>query len=429
MSKSFLEFLIRNFSAQGFSQVVTILIQFLSIPLLIKYWGVEQYGIWLLISTVPVYLSFSDFGFTFVAKNKMSILVSANKRHDALVVYQSVFLLLSGVGLFLLSTYFLFWLLGGFDYFFYNYRSYVIPVAFLLASAVLYQFMLLLFGAIRSEGRSDLETYFVSGSRLFDFLTLCLGVFGGFGILGASITLCMSKLFYLLLIKLWVQRRVSWAKLGYAFSDRDVIREMFSPSVQYMLIPLSNSFLIQGPLLILGQCYSPSAVAAFSVMRTVSRVGASVGNVLNYVFVPAYSYIYGSGDRIQFVNKFKLHAQLAALILAAYLLGSYILGEWFFGYLSKGELNFNWAVYMVLVGAVFFEVLWGCLSAPGSAINRNGWLPHAIFGSSILFAFCTFLYCFNPFFMSLAVLFVTLICFVFSIFSIFNVLKYINNTN
>ena len=59
--------------ANLFSQGANILIQILSIPLFIKYWGIDIYGDWLILITIPAYLSISDFGFTTISGNLMAL--------------------------------------------------------------------------------------------------------------------------------------------------------------------------------------------------------------------------------------------------------------------------------------------------------------------------------------------------------------------
>jgi hypothetical protein len=57
--------------------------------------GADHYGAWLVLTAVPTFLTFSDFGFTFVAKNEMVIAVAAGDRDRALGTFQSIFGLLN----------------------------------------------------------------------------------------------------------------------------------------------------------------------------------------------------------------------------------------------------------------------------------------------------------------------------------------------
>ena len=56
--------LIGNLGSNGFAQAVQIVLQLLTVPLYSRFLGIERYGVWLLLTTVPAYLAFSDFGLT-----------------------------------------------------------------------------------------------------------------------------------------------------------------------------------------------------------------------------------------------------------------------------------------------------------------------------------------------------------------------------
>lgn len=83
-----------NLTAQGYNQIVTIAAQLLSGPVLISSWGLHMYGVWLLLTAIPAYLSLSDLGFTFIAKNDMSIRYARGDQAGALETYQTTLVLI-----------------------------------------------------------------------------------------------------------------------------------------------------------------------------------------------------------------------------------------------------------------------------------------------------------------------------------------------
>jgi hypothetical protein len=52
--------IILGVGANVFSQVVSIFIQLVSLPVFLQYWDTSTYGSWLLLSAMPAYLSLSD---------------------------------------------------------------------------------------------------------------------------------------------------------------------------------------------------------------------------------------------------------------------------------------------------------------------------------------------------------------------------------
>ena len=66
----------RGLGSNSYGQLVSLVVQFATVPLLLTVWKVERYGLWLTLATVPAYLSMSDFGFAMAAANDMSMAVA-----------------------------------------------------------------------------------------------------------------------------------------------------------------------------------------------------------------------------------------------------------------------------------------------------------------------------------------------------------------
>src|ERR1700719_3609809 len=91
---------IRGIGATALGPVVTSLIQLGSVPLLLHAWGAAKYGDWLLLSAIPSYLTLSDLGFGDSSGSDMSMRVAAGDRQGAIETFQSSWVFLSLVSLF-----------------------------------------------------------------------------------------------------------------------------------------------------------------------------------------------------------------------------------------------------------------------------------------------------------------------------------------
>src|ERR1700684_3071529 len=85
--------LIAGFGANTFSRLSITLTQIFSVPVFLSHWGVHLYGEWILLNAIPSYLGLSDVGFGSVAGNEMTMLAAAKNFEQALVVFQSVWVL------------------------------------------------------------------------------------------------------------------------------------------------------------------------------------------------------------------------------------------------------------------------------------------------------------------------------------------------
>lgn len=95
MSTTVKQRILRGIGANALGLGVNVLVQLVSLPVFLAVWGVEKYGEWLVLSSLAAFLSMSDIGFALAAANEMTMRVD---RDGALVVYQSMWALLCGLG-------------------------------------------------------------------------------------------------------------------------------------------------------------------------------------------------------------------------------------------------------------------------------------------------------------------------------------------
>ena len=166
-----------TFSAEIYGQLVALAVPLVQLPILLLGWGEKMYGEWLIFSAITLYLTTADFGYTYSAKNSMTIRAAAGDQEGALRVYQSVLVLLACIAAAtLLSAVALFAIL---------------PVSALLqihlttpadartiilvlvGGMLLHHFLMLQAAAIRCVGRPALEVAWVATSRLLEVGAVC----------------------------------------------------------------------------------------------------------------------------------------------------------------------------------------------------------------------------------------------------------------
>lgn len=81
--------LILGLISNWISKLAGSVIQFVQVFVFLKYWSEPLYGEWLIINSIPSYLSFSNIGFGSVAGNEMTMAVARDDRESALRAFQS----------------------------------------------------------------------------------------------------------------------------------------------------------------------------------------------------------------------------------------------------------------------------------------------------------------------------------------------------
>lgn len=87
--------LVKGLGANAFGQVVNVAIQLTSVPIFLHFWGADIYGKWLILSSIPGYLSMSDIGFGSAAGNEMTILTARHDYQAASKVFQSAWVFIT----------------------------------------------------------------------------------------------------------------------------------------------------------------------------------------------------------------------------------------------------------------------------------------------------------------------------------------------
>jgi O-antigen/teichoic acid export membrane protein len=365
----------RTLSAQAYGQIVTIAVQLALVPLLLHAWGTQLYGSWLLLSAIPFYLTFSDFGFTFVAKNEMVMAVAAGRRDAALRTFQSIFaLLLVAMPLLMLASAGILWAVdvpallsidavGG--------DAARLVLLLLIGNVLLYQLYLLVCAGIRAENRPASEAMWAATARLGEGVAVALAALGGGGVVAAAAAMVASRLLFLLAGYRWLRRLSGWLAFGLAQADRAELRRLRGPALAYMAMPIAQALLIQGPVLIVGGALGAVTVVVFSTSRTVARLGTAAINMINNSVVSEYSALAGARDDAGFARLFRLQIGATALVTLGYAIVVLVAAPLVLPLLTHDAVRVVQPFFLLVVIGVAAEMLWSALFTRIAAVNRH----------------------------------------------------------
>lgn len=366
----------RTLSAQAYGQVVTIAVQIALVPLLLHAWGTRTYGAWLLLSAVPFYLTFSDFGFTYVAKNAMVMAVSAHRRDEAVRIFHSIFALLCVAAPLLLLG-------SGAVIFLADVPRWLaldaiapgtarVVLLLLVTNVLLYQFFLLVCAGIRSENRPASEAMWAASARLLEGIAIAGTALAGGGLVVAAAAMVAARLLSLLAAYRWLRGVSHWLRLGTGHADRLTLAALWRPALAYMLLPLAQAMLIQAPVLIVGGVMGTVATVVFSTTRTLARAGMAAINMINNSVTSEYAALAGSGDHQQVARLLRVQAGTTLILTGLYALAVLLAAPVVLPMLTHGAVQPAYPFLPLLVGAVAAEMLWSALFTPIAAVNRHG---------------------------------------------------------
>ena len=282
---------IAGMGANAYGQAVTIIIQLVSLPLFLTYWDLETYGIWLILSAIPSYISMADVGMVTVAGNRMTMLMEQHKQSEANHVFQSaqlfVFLSCFIVALTILPI-IAFAPIG-----ILNPGSRI--ALMLLMVGVLLTLVSSLAGAIfRATHRYAIGASLDVTARLLEWLGGIVGLF-------------VSGSFYAVALGMLIMRTVAAGTTCYISckgssnlywgikeSSKEEIKRMIKPSLGFMAFPIGNALTFQGFTLLCAYLLNPASAAIFNIYRVIARVSVQATSILSHALWPEFSRLYGN---------------------------------------------------------------------------------------------------------------------------------------
>src|SRR5580658_2440970 len=269
--------------SQGYSQLVTVGMQLISVPVLMANWGLDTYGAWILLTTLPTYLGLVDLGFAQIAANDMTMRVAREDFDGAQDTFQTacaligtiVAVALLGFGafafLFPVSTIFHLNAISPSDASFT-----LIALSFQVAFTIVHG----LFGAgLRAIGHFPLMVGLNSTARLFEGVAVLVASYWHFSFFVTALSVASIRLMITLGAAITLFRKAKWLRFGVDRTNIKRFYSMLGPSLTYMSYSISYALNLQGAILLIGAALNPEAVAVFSATRTLTRMGTTASNV------------------------------------------------------------------------------------------------------------------------------------------------------
>jgi O-antigen/teichoic acid export membrane protein len=329
----------------------------------------------------------ADLGYTYSAKNAMTIRAAAGDREGALRAYQSVLVLLACIAAATLAS-----VAGLFA---------ILPVSELLqihvikpgdvrtiilllaSNMLIHHFLMLQAAAVRCVGRPALEVAWVATSRLLEVGAICAVAVAGGDLVTAAVASVVPRILSSLTLALWLRRFAPWLRFGVEHASLAEIRALLHPSIGFMLLPLSHTVLTQGPVLVLASYGSPSLVVLYSASRTLTRLGMAGMNAVNSSFIAEYSYSLGRPSTQAFKSIGRYHASAMAAVVIGYGAVISVLAAPMLLIVTAGKVEPEPALLIVLAMSVALEMIWSAGVSALTVLGRHTGVAYAFAALSV----------------------------------------------
>ena len=388
--------LLLGFIVNWIGKLASTVIQLIQVPVFLHFWNTPLFGEWLILNSIPAYLSFSSIGFGNVAGNEMTMMVARNDREDALRVFQSCWwlivllcatavVLLSGALYFLPAAHLLkLTHLSEYD------TKWII---FYLGLAVLFsQLEQLLQSAYRCIGRYPYGTALKTVLAFLAFAGMIATVALGHGPRVTALVFATINITGTFLLCLFVRHDIPWIEFGWKHASFSEIRRLAPLAIAFMGFPTGNALNLSGTLLAVGYALGPVAVVVFGTARTVSRVALQMVQMINTTFEPEMSLAYGAGNYDLTRTLLRRACQLALFVAVVVVLIMMTFGPWFLTHWTGGHVPPSRTLLSILLVVVIFYALWSTSATLMTSTNQHQRLAsYYVLGTSLTCIACYFL--------------------------------------
>ncbi|GAB3252244.1 hypothetical protein GCM10027347_11190 [Larkinella harenae] len=367
---------LKSLGASAFGQASQILIQLVSVPVLIHYWGLIYYGEWLLLFSIPSYLTLSDVGITSALSNELLIDVSRKEYVKAarllgngitsIMVFGSL-----GSGLIAAILYgadFTTWLkisqVGGSEAW--------LTVLLLMGYVVMLLQQELLSTVPRSEGDNASGRIWITLTRLLEFgVVVALVRLEGQAVVVALGYLLVRALSWSVMLLVYRQRFPWVRQVTVGWFPLAQIRHLLSPSLAFFGFALANAMILQGSTLLIGAFMTPVQVVIYTALRTLSNFIRQLMNLLTSAIWPELTRALVAHD---FSKAVVLHRRVCQVAFWISLLGLLLLE------LANGPILAVWTngtvqpvqpVFTLLLLATLPYSLWLTSATIAISVNRH----------------------------------------------------------
>ncbi|ARJ49529.1 hypothetical protein [Candidatus Pelagibacter sp. RS40] len=350
------------------------LIQIVYPPAMLFTWGVENFGVWLFLSSIPTTLSIFNINVSFASRTEMSVNFEKKKYIEVNKIFcNSFFLVLFNMIIFTLLSLGIFFIQDSNIEIFSNIDINNLDSILLLIILAFYFTILdnFFFIGVTYTGNVAIYNYItLSYEVMIKILIPLSGIFFSELIYPAIILLIINFLKNLTLFFIY---RNNKKKLSLIFSNYDFkyIKFLFRLSLSFYFQNVSNIIKNNGILILSGFYFGPSIVGLISTTKTLFYyLPNRFLDIFNSSLYYEYSKSFGQKKFNHLILIFKTQIKFTLLILLFYILCSLIFGKEIYGFWLNYEYDLTFMLLFLIVMESFFFNLYNSIEVLIKAVNK-----------------------------------------------------------
>jgi O-antigen/teichoic acid export membrane protein len=373
--------------AMLFGTGMNITLQLLLVPILILSWGVDLYGEWLLVYTIPAYLVIADFGVSTVSINRVQNLFKKQLISDASCAFYAALLiitlvlticLLMAVGsVYIFETKLVEFFAGlGFDI------IYLIPLLILDSFSTMY--MNCLSGLFRLDGRYHVTINIQNITRVVSIMIMGVIAYLGGSPLEAVCAGLLFKLIAFVYLYLIVRGKYLMTLKYTGGLNFVYLKKLISESSSFLLLPVSNALYLNVSIMIITIVFTTQLLVVYSTIRTMTRFSSQLLGIIGKSWWSEIADFYANFDKDKLRWVFKMIFSLTLICVICGFTLLYIFGEKIYSIWLGSKVEFDSMMFIYLLIGALLAGFWSSLEVFLLATNLHNNYAKVFFMANIM---------------------------------------------
>lgn len=371
--------MLRGTLANLYDKGAVMLVQLLTIPVLTQSWGVDGYGLWLLLMTLPTYIALSDMGVATAAGVMLTTTISKGNYVKALSILQSTVAIVMGtvvIACLGVVCYLAWYWYNGKQIANFSSEQVVIAALLLVGYSLIFTQMNIITVVWRATHKYAFAMTYAGTFILIEGLALVSIVINKGGIVEAACAFFLIRLIGYLVFLILLKKRENWVSISFSNVDKSQIKELFSPSIAALALVLALAISIQGSTLLVGFMAGATAVGIYGATRTLVRAPLQLSSLVIRPSIPELTRAYTEKNFtiINKLNKLNLKATLYSLLPISVIF--LIFGKKIIFFISNGKIIAPYWLIVFLLLSIIFYGIWSCFSTILVSINKQKYFSY-----------------------------------------------------
>lgn len=364
----------KNIIANLFKILILFFEKIAIVPLYIKYWGIALYGDWLVITAITSFFVMSDMGLNNVSNNRFCMRYAEKNFSECNSLIINNIILIGSIGIISTISMIIFVLNTNLQLTLGLHAIDNSTAAFILVILCIQVFLNMLGGVFDSIYNAchlaSRATYINNFTKLAYAIILLLCIV--FNIELKHLILCIIVPYILgFTFKIIDSRKYYRYKLQLNSFDKKLFIKLITPSLSYLMFPMSNAISFQGYTLIVNYALGAPALVLFNTTRTLVNFIRTLVEAITHAIKPELAIAYGERNKVKLKRIYKKAIFVTLTLAALCCLFLLLFGNFIYRIWTDNTIAFNLTLMLSFMLVIILNTLQSSSSVVIHSTNNH----------------------------------------------------------